>query len=359
LEKVAKLAGESFGARVVSSFGGSLISAVPPLLPQVVMGLARSTPDHVAFFGQARQGLFVLVQHLLHERDTRVFVVPAYTCPTVPQAVEQAGGRCVFVDVDDALDFDWADLTEQVATVDPADVVLLATSLFGAPVRDYKQLMPAAVVVEDRSQSVYERNSQADYQILSFGPGKLLSLGGGGALVGRHLNFKLDQWPTQSAWRLPLMITRTFVQDQVFKHRWTYRLVAPLLPHLLKNSGHNDAIRPVRMHPWQARWAWFAMRRVKLDQRTQLGLQWKALLPKEMQFGVAEPTPWLRLPIKLSPAPSGLMLGTMYQDTVEKAQKDRQCVLQGAQKLVGGAFLPVHETVAMEWMVAVARLLAH
>ena len=332
---------------------------MPPLLPQVVLGFARSTPDHVAFFGQARQGLFVLVQHLLNERPTRVFVVPAYTCPTVPQSVEQAGGRCVFVDVDDALDFDWADLTEQLASVDPRDVVLLATSLFGAPVRDYKQLMPAAVVVEDRSQSVYDPSRRADYQLLSFGPGKLLSLGGGGALVGQQpLNLNADQWPTQSAWRVPLMIARTLVQDQVFKHRWTYRLVAPLLPHLLKNSGHNDDIRPVRMHPWQARWAWCAMRRVNLGHRTELGLQWKALLPKEMQFGVDQPTPWLRLPIKLSHPPAGLMLGTMYQDTFEKAQNDRKCVLQGAQKLVGCAFLPVHETVAMDWMLVVARVLA-
>ena len=52
------------------------------------------------------------------------------------------------------------------------------------------------------------------------------------------------------------------------------------------------------------------------------------------------------------------MLGTMYQDTVEKAQQHRQCVLQGAQKLVGCAFLPVHETVAMDWMLVVASVLA-
>ena len=325
----------------------------------MVFGVARSTPDHVAFFGQARQGLFALVQHLLHERKTRVFVLPAYTCPTVPQAVEQAGGRCIFVDIDDALDFDWVDLTEQIAAFDPCDVVLLATSLFGAPIRDYKQLMPQSVVVEDRSQSVYDPSCRADYQILSFGPGKLLSLGGGGALVGRPLNLPLDHWPTQSAWRLPWMITRTFIQDQVFKHRLMYRVVAPLLPHLLKNSGHNDAIHPVRMHPWQARWAWCAMRRVNLGHRTALGLQWKSILPKEMQFGVTEPTPWLRLPIKLKHPPAGLMLGSMYLETVEKAQKVRKRVLQGSQQLLGCAFLPVHETVATDWMVAVAMLLAH
>jgi hypothetical protein len=136
-------------------------------------------------------------------------------------------------------------------------------------------------------------------------------------------------------------------------------MVAPLLPRLLKNSGHNDAIHPVRMHPWQAKWAWCAMRRVNLSKRREMGLQWKLILPKEMLFGVAEHTPWLRLPIKLKHPPAGLMLGTMYQDTVEKAQQARQRVLQGAQKLLGCAFLPVHEKVSVDWMLAVASVLAH
>jgi hypothetical protein len=87
-------------------------------LPEVVWGWSKSLPDHVAFLGQARQGLFVLVQHLLAQRPSRVFVLPAYTCPSVTQAVEQAGGTCVFVDVDDALDFDWADLNEQLLALD-------------------------------------------------------------------------------------------------------------------------------------------------------------------------------------------------------------------------------------------------
>jgi hypothetical protein len=101
------------------------------------------------------------------------------------------------------------------------------------------------------------------------------------------------------------------------------------------------------------------MRRVNLSKRREMGLQWKLILPKEMLFGVAEHTPWLRLPIKLKHPPAGLMLGTMYQDTVEKAQQARQRVLQGAQKLLGCAFLPVHEKVSVDWMLAVASVLAH
>ena len=325
------------------------------MLPEVVLGWARSTPNHVAFFGQARQGLYALVQHLLRERSTRVFVVPAYTCPSVYQAVEQAGGRCIFVDLDDSLDFDWADLTEQLAPVDPSDVVLLATSLFGAPVRDYKQLMPQAVVVEDRSQSVYDPSCRADFQLLSFGPGKVLSLGGGGALVGQQgLGLKLGHWPIQSVWRVPLTYLRTLVQDQVFKHRWTYRMVAPLLPHLLKNSGHNDAIHPVRMHPWQAKWAWCAMRRVPLTRRVEVGRRWASALPPTMRFQVPDDTPWLRLPVKLQTMPEGLMDGSMYADTVLKAQTSRQRVLHGAQRLLACGLLPVHGGVSAEWLLTVA-----
>jgi dTDP-4-amino-4,6-dideoxygalactose transaminase len=134
-----------------------------------------------------------LVKYLLQQRASRVFVVPAYTCFSVPQSIEQAGGTCVYVDVDKTLDFDLSDLAEQLKPVDPCDVVLLATSLFGAPIRDYKHMLPSAVVIEDRSQSVYDPGLRSDYQILSFGPGKLLSLGGGGAVVGRDpLKWNMD-----------------------------------------------------------------------------------------------------------------------------------------------------------------------
>ena len=329
---------------------------MPPLLPEVVLGWSSPPPDHVAFFGQARQGLLVLVEHLLRERASRVFVLPAYTCPSVPQAIEQGGGRCVFVDLDDSLDFDWGDLTQQLRVFDPKDVVLLATSLFGAPVRDYKRLFPAALVVEDRSQSVFDPERKADFQVLSFGPGKMLSLGGGGGLVGRlSLPSQLLQCKTQSLWRLPLAVLRTVVQDQVFKQRWIYRWVAPLLPLLLKNSGHNDTIEPAIMHPWHARWAWFAMRRVPLERRKDVGHQWLKALPSAMCYDVPTNTPWLRLPVKLTKVPAGLMDGSMYADTVQKAQAARQQVLLGAQRLVACGLLPVHAGVRPAWLLGVAH----
>lgn len=334
---------------------------MPPLLPEVVWGWSKTLPDHVAYFGQARQGLYTLVKHLLQQRASRVFVVPAYTCFSVPQAIEQAGGTCVYVDVDKTLDFDLSDLAEQLKPVDPCDVVLLATSLFGAPVRDYKHMLPSAVVIEDRSQSVYDPGRRSDFQILSFGPGKLLSLGGGGAVVGRDpLKWNMDHWPYQSAWRVPLLCLRTLIQDQVFRHRVSYRLLSPLLSRLLEHSGHHsDPIQPVLMHPWQARWAWYAMQHVRLNKRIEVGQAWMSALSGHLSLGWQEGIPWLRLPVQITTPIEGMMSGAMYKETVDRAQTVRQRVLSGSQRLVNCSFLPVHGEVNPEWIGVTAKRLAN
>jgi hypothetical protein len=347
LEALALLAGEPFGASFVSSFGGSLSTAVPPLLPEVVWGWSKSLPDHVAFLGQARQGLFVLVQHLLAQRPSRVFVLPAYTCPSVTQAVEQAGGTCVFVDVDHALDFDWADLKEQLLALDPADCVLVPTSLFGAPVRDYKRLFPKAVVVEDRSQSSYDESRRADFQILSFGPGKLLSVGGGGALVAQvQLPPVFHALPAQSVVHFAVAMCRTLAQDVIFKRPWLYQFVAPLLPRLLRNSGHHDTIHSKRLHLWHARWAWYAMCRMVPSERQRTGQAWLQALPKGVVFNVTPGTTWLRLPVQTKPVSAAFM-----------SETSRQRVLPGAQRLVACTLLPVHSAVPHAWLVSVASVI--
>lgn len=333
------------------SFGGPLKNRVAPLLPELVIGLARTMPNHVAFFGQARQGLLVLVQHLLSERPSLVFVVPAYTCSSVPNAIEQGGGRCVFVDVDDTLDFDYADLNEQIANTPPEDIVLIATLLFGAPVRNYKNLFPSALVIEDRSQSFYDRERRADYQILSFGAGKLLSLGGGGAVVGRQcLPSVLSQCPKEPIWYLPVTLLRTVIQDQLFKRGWIYGLIEPLVMRLLERTTCDGAILPVRMQPLRARWAWYAMQRVPLVTRQEIGKLWFSSLPPTMCFQVEPDTPWLRMPVKLLAVPEDVMAGGMYWQTVDKSERQRGKVLQGAQQLLKCYLLPVHRAVPLDWL---------
>ncbi|HSL20174.1 MAG TPA: DegT/DnrJ/EryC1/StrS family aminotransferase [Vicinamibacterales bacterium] len=120
-------------------------------------------------------------------------VIPAYTCFSVPAAVLKAGLRPVLCDIDpDTFDFDHA-LLERTITQDTLCVV--THHLFGVPsdVERTKALCrPNRIfVVEDAAQAMGiearggKLGTLGDLGVFSFGRGKNVTCGSGGALITR------------------------------------------------------------------------------------------------------------------------------------------------------------------------------
>lgn len=121
---------------------------------------------------------------------TRV-VVPGYTCFSVPGAVVHAGLQPAPCDIDaETFDFDHSNLAQ---TIDDNTLCVIAHHLFGVPsdVARTRALCHSrgVLVIEDAAQGlgVMSRGVPAgtigDVGIFSFGRGKSVTAGGGGAIV--------------------------------------------------------------------------------------------------------------------------------------------------------------------------------
>src|SRR5262249_30572436 len=115
-------------------------------------------------------------------------LVPAYTCWTVPASVVRAGLRVRLVDVDPvSLDLDPAALaaapTGRLASV-IATHLFARTSDVAAVAMALAARDPGVRIVEDAAQAWPASGGHSAWPVvLSFGRGKALPLGGGGALL--------------------------------------------------------------------------------------------------------------------------------------------------------------------------------
>ncbi len=150
--------------------------------------LARSIGMRRAIlFGSGRAALAAYLQRIRVEGRDEV-VVPAYTCWSVPAAVVRAGLKVRLADVDPR-SFDI--VPDSLArALGPRTLAVVAAHLFGPSVDvdrlavQVKTADPRIVVVEDAAQAWPDRASpQVDAVVLSFGRGKPIPLGGGGALL--------------------------------------------------------------------------------------------------------------------------------------------------------------------------------
>jgi dTDP-4-amino-4,6-dideoxygalactose transaminase len=146
---------------------------------------------HVFLVSSGTAALTLTLNALAARSGRREVVVPAYTCYSVPGAVVHAGLHPVPCDISaSSFDFDQARL-EQVAGQDTLAVVV--HHLFGVPsdVARTRALCQARgiVVVEDAAQGMGAAASGrplgtlGDIGIFSFGRGKSVTAGGGGAII--------------------------------------------------------------------------------------------------------------------------------------------------------------------------------
>ncbi len=177
---------------------GEILSAARGASADFAAALARDTGcADVRLYGSGKEGLAALfAAWRTPERDE--VLLPAYTCWTVPAAAVRAGLRVRVADVD-PLRMDYAaGALERVPGARLAAVVgahLFARTVdVGSLARIARERFPGARVIEDAAQAWPEsasRDAAADATVLSFGRGKPLPLGGGGAVLA-HVPWTSD-----------------------------------------------------------------------------------------------------------------------------------------------------------------------
>lgn len=324
---------------------------IPPLYPEVSYGFGGPLPSHVMFFGSGRQALKFLALRLLETDASLLFVLPAFTCETVIQAISEAGGEITFVDVADDLDWDLEDWQRVQDAHPDRRFVLVPTSLFGAPLRDYKTLFPQAWVVEDRCQATEDTASRADFQILSFGRGKLVSAMGGGALLGDVSAFAAAHAALPLHCRPFTAMLASLVMEQLVLRRgwrWLHRWMDKGADAPQPSGLSTQVIRVKALCIRHAQWIFHSIQHAKLASRVRWADRYAREIPAVHRFAISSGLPYLRYPVKGRHRLPGASSGEMYRLTWRMAEENRGRAMPGAARLVQCTMLPTHALVTTD-----------
>jgi len=214
------LAGESIIGKDVRKFEGNLAN---------YLGVSKTFA-----FNSGRTALYVALQALNLERGDEV-LVPAYTCPVVFEVILRLGLKPVFVDAD-----------SQTYNIDPELLpkaitsktkVVIPVHLFGRPCN----MDPIVEIAEKNSLYIIEDAAQAigaeykrekigtfgDLAIFSFGPGKVITSGSGGAVALN--NSDTEAAIVENYEKLPppsfsnvMQLARNIIGLYVFSNRYAY-----------------------------------------------------------------------------------------------------------------------------------------
>ena len=340
---------------------------------------------HVALVSSGKAALAVILRALARLAPGRdEALLPAYTCFSVPSAVCREGLAPALCDVDPrTLDFDRR-LLETALT--PRTLCVVPTHLFGRPAdveRALEQCRPRGVfVVEDAAQALGVRcggrllGTRGDVGFFSFGRGKHLSCGSGGAIVtdsadiggavAREMALLDEPGPLESARQLAeTVFTALFIHPSLY---W----IPAGLPFLGLGETVFDPGFPVRrlsrvqaglLHGWRPRLE------AANDTRRKNAAALLAALGKEAN---GEPgIPYLRLPLLAGSAAgrdalvrTGASLGVsrMYPspvgDIAELRSRFAGAAFPGARAVAERLLtLPTHQLLAGRDLEALGRLL--
>lgn len=146
---------------------------------------------HVFLLGSGRAALAVALRALQTLSPRREVVVPAYTCFSVPAAIQRAGLTVAPCDVDPStLDFEPRALERAIGD---ETLCVVASHLFGIP-SDLSRIVPlardrGAFIVEDAAQALGAEvggrplGTLGDVGFFSFDRGKSVTCGSGGMIV--------------------------------------------------------------------------------------------------------------------------------------------------------------------------------
>jgi len=220
---VKLVAGEGIAGKDVSRFESDLTT---------YLGV-----DKTFSFNTGRTALYVALQALNLNPGEEV-IVPAYTCAIVFEVILRLGLRPVFVDVDVETCNINPELIQKAVT--PKTKVIVPVHLFGRPC-DMDPILEISeklglYLVEDVAQALGARfknqkvGTFGDLAMFSFGPGKSITGGEGGALavnnseLGERIGRICAQLP-RPGWRWVLHVVRNVTAMKVFSHPSMYALI--------------------------------------------------------------------------------------------------------------------------------------
>ncbi len=197
--------------------------------------IARYLSVKKAFaFNSGRTALSIALQALELKPGTEV-LVPAYTCAIVFEVILRLGLKVVPVDVDPATFNINPDFIDRSIT--PNARVVIPIHLFGQPCHMDQVLETARkhglYVIEDAAQALgatYKKTKVgrlSDLSIFSFGPGKSITSGEGGALAINHPQFEDKVAELQEQLRSPslkwnLTVTRNILAMKMLSNKHLY-----------------------------------------------------------------------------------------------------------------------------------------
>jgi dTDP-4-amino-4,6-dideoxygalactose transaminase len=152
----------------------------------------------VILLNSGRSALALAIK-CIRRRSNRI-ALPYYTCPILYEVIMSEGFLPVPIDVDyDTLQLDLQQLEKEVQA--GLDAVLVV-HIFGdpVPVKEVRKIAPESTIIEDCAQCIGAEvdsslvGTQGDFSIFSFGIGKVITGGIGGALAvsSKMLEFVMD-----------------------------------------------------------------------------------------------------------------------------------------------------------------------
>lgn len=339
----------------------------PPLFPFVQWDFSSAnellTDRRFYFFNYSRSALSFLVSHLL-SRDNYFFIIPAYTCPTVIKSIAAHTSNYSFVDIMENLDFCENDLNEVIPTIPTHfKIALLATSLFGVSIRDYKKIYPDFTIIEDRAQATVDFTSSADYQLLSFGKGKLISVWNGGAVVTGDESIRRAYAALQTEHDFIKSLISTWLQVMVSRYFWSAIDKTSINPE--KKSRFALNVTPAsKMSDIKIKWVTNSIKAFDSSRQVTIATHYEKNLKETVRYDLGDKTPLLRYPLKKDMINRnvsnlcGISRMKGYRTTWEQAQAKRCRRLSGSEALAcHSVFLPLHDLVSSAYIEKIVKII--
>jgi len=322
-----------------------MFNQLPPLYPYSSFLVNGEVQDKLYFFNSGRGSLLFVVNFLKEQFNNLVFLIPAYTCYSVICTLQQAKVEYDFVDILDDFETDLKDLDVLLEVHVTKKVVLIATSLFGIELRDYKLLYSNLIIIEDLSQSKINYKSSADFQFVSFGKGKLVSSWSGGVVVTNDENFKQKYADLQVRDDFIKSFVLSNIQKIILKHFWFLIEYSSLNPEKIKMIKQ-EYIKVYKLSQIKQKWIMASMQCIKLSRRIEVSDSFLINIKKEYLFNLRQNIPYLRLPIKKIVNLGGVSRMYDYRYTYEHAKEARDKEFSVPKLLsYNCSFLPTHNLV--------------
>jgi len=321
-----------------------------PLYPYSGYSLSFNKDSKLLFLDSGRSALLLAVNVLKIQHERLVFLLPAYTCYSVVDVMEQAGVEYNFVDLDDSLQFDSSDLIQMINYFSDRTVVLIPTALFGIHLKNYKKLYPHVKIIEDLSHSfIHYKYPESDFAFTSYGRGKMVSAWSGGVL--NSLSNEADEYYFRLAKSHDVFRSFLLVSLQKIVSKYFWGLIENTRFNPEKNSLHSsEKIVMKRLGTIKSSWIRASLVSFNSIACQEVVKEYQSFIHKEYQYNLGELMPYIRFPIKKRIYMSGVSHINTYAQTYRLSIKKRNIILSGAKLLAEEvSFLPTHNLVTKEY----------